>query len=89
MAKIYMNINARLFYECLSDKTTRCLNPPIPRVTTQDKTAETVPSIFYLLRVTPVSSNQEKNAPSPPPIQNCLGKKTNVYNCHAILNNFG
>ena len=62
---------------------------PFPELKTPDKTAETVPSIFYLLRPTPVSSNQEKNAPSPPPIQYCLGLKTNVYNCHAILNNFG
>ena len=39
-----------------------------------------------------LSSPNRKNkpAPSPPPIQSCLpGLKTNVYNCHAILNNYG
>ena len=35
MAKIYMNINARLFYECLSDKTTRCL--PFPELQPRTK----------------------------------------------------
>ena len=36
-----------------------------------------------------VSSKQKKLAPFPPSIQSCLGKKTNVYNCHVILDNFG
>ena len=57
--------------------------------TTSNKTVETIPSIFYILSHTNISSKQKKKAPSTSPIQRCFGLKPNVYNSRVILSNTG
>ena len=52
-----------------------------------DKSVETVPPVFLLLRHTTIFSKQkEVIIPSPPPTQCCFGVKTKVRNSRVILN---